>query len=384
MRPPSEHVKQLSHPRLLRMNIAIAALGCLLIIAAAAANRSWFDRHFLPSFWTPHEEIVRNGMRVRAAVALGGLFLILASRKIGRALARDRSYALTIPLAIVLALGVTELALRHGRIAPTEPRTHADALVGWLNDPSRTGRVTHLERHTAYVFDRNGYRVASPATQTDFDAPTIIFTGESMMVGHQLAWSDTIPARTEALLGVRSANIAVSGFATDQSYLRLITELPRFRHPVAVVALFAPAIFDRNLDDDRPHLAAGLVWRPAVTHWRITQLAAHATGYRSEAAIENGVAATRDVLAAMVRLARARGAVPLIVVPQFEPEEPAERDLRRRILDEAHLPYVFVPLDPDDRVEADGHPDEDGAREIAEAIADALRDSLETPANSHE
>lgn len=360
--------------------IAVIGLGCLLVVAAAAADRAWFDRHFLPSFWTPHEEIVRHGMRVRAAVAAAGVILMLAGRKAGRALARDPLYALTIPLAIVLAVGATELVLRRrsvGPFGPTEPRIHPDALVGWLNDPSRTGLVTHLRRHTAYTFDRNGYRVADPAAQTDFDAPTIVFTGESMMLGHHLAWANTIPAQTAALLGVRSANVSVSGFATDQSYLRLTTELPRFRHPVAVVSLFAPAVFDRNLDDDRPHLAPGLIWRPAVKHWRITELAARATGYRSEEAIENGVAATRDALAATVRMARSRGAVPLIVVPQFEPEEPRERDLRRRILDEARLPYVYVPLDPDDRVEADGHPDEDGAREIAEAIADALRASLE-------
>jgi hypothetical protein len=35
-----------------------------------------------------------------------------------------------------------------------------------------------------------------------------------------------------------------------------------------------------------------------------------------------------------------------------------------------------VPLDPDDRIENDGHPDADGARTIAGAIADALRRQL--------
>jgi hypothetical protein len=355
---------------------AIACIGGALLIAAAAANRAWFDRHFLPSYWTPHEEIVREGMHVRTAVAIIAIIVIVSSRRIGRSLAAAPLYALTIPVAIAMALGVTELVLRHQSPPLTEPKTHIDASLGWLIDPGRSGTVTHLGHRTVYVFDRNGYRVANRTVQTDFDAPTIIFTGESMMVGHHLTWSDTIPAQTAALLGVQSANIAVSGFATDQSYLRLRSELPRFRHPVAVVALFAPSIFDRNLDDNRPHLARGLVWRPSVKHWRITSLAKHALGYRSEEAIEDGIATTREVLVATVRLARSRGAVPLIVVPQFEPEESRERELRRRILDDAHLPYVYVPLDPDDRIENDGHPDADGAREIAEAIADALDATL--------
>src|SRR5258705_2446916 len=29
------------------------------------------------------------------------------------------------------------------------------------------------------------------------------------------------------------------------------------------------ALFGRNLDDDRPHLGPGLVWRPAQPHWRL-------------------------------------------------------------------------------------------------------------------
>lgn len=321
-------------------------------------------------------------MIVRATVAVAGLLVICFSRRIGRFFSREPWLALTIPLAVFLALVTTEAVLRSRSVRATEPRTHIDARLGWLIDPDRTGTVTHLNLRTTYVFDRNGYRVASPSAQTNFDAPTIVFTGESIMVGHHLAWTDTIPAQTSSILGIPCANIAVSGFATDQSYLRLRTELPRFRHPIAVVSLFAPAIFDRNLDDDHPHLAPGLLWRPPVRHWRITSLAAHVIGYRSDDTIERGVAATRDVLVATVRLARSRGAVPLIVVPQFEPEEPGERELRRRILDEARLPYVYVPLDPDDRVENDGHPDADGAREIAEAIADALRLAVDAAAHT--
>jgi len=361
------------------IEIAVAGIGCALIAAAAAADQAWFDRHFLPSYWTPREEIVRTELLVRVVVVVIGAVIVLVGRKVAPLLAREPLYLFTISLAVILAFGASELVLRRGWRGPhefttgSEPRSHLDTRLGWLFDVSRTGSATHLGRRIVYTFDRNGYRVASAADTTDFDAPTIVFTGESIMVGHQLAWSETIAAQTAAMLGVQSANIAVSGFATDQAYLRLAAELPRFRHPVAVVSLFAPSIFDRNLDDDRPHLGRGLVWLPPVRQWRLMALARRSIGYRSEETVERGTAVTREVLTATVRLARSRGAVPLIVVPQFEPEGQQERELRQRIIEESHLPYVYVPLDPDDRVENDGHPDADGARTIAVAIAEALR-----------
>jgi hypothetical protein len=169
MRSPRS--EQLLHSRLMKMtnrrlrdwrgisfaDIPVVGLGCLLLVAAAAANRAWFDQHFLPSFWTSHEEIVSTGMRVRAAVAVAGVIMMMAGRKIGRALARDPLYAFTIPLAIAMAFGATELVLRGRSVAwsaPTEPRTHPDALAGWLMHvarmpsppPSLTGCAGRLER----------------------------------------------------------------------------------------------------------------------------------------------------------------------------------------------------------------------------------------------
>jgi len=71
--------------------------------------------------------------------------------------------------------------------------------------------------------------------------------------------------------------------------------------------------------------------------------------------------------------AQARGATPLILVPSFPPEHPAERELRHRILDDPGLPYVLVPLDPRWRIAGDGHPDAEANRAMAEAVLTALR-----------
>ena len=94
--------------------------------------------------------------------------------------------------------------------------------------------------------------------------------------------------------------------------------------------------------------------------------------YRGDETIERGVKVTRDVLRSTIELARARGAVPIIVVPQFTPEESEEREIRNRVLDEAGLPYVWVELDASWQVPGDRHPDARAAHAIAVAIANKL------------
>jgi hypothetical protein len=172
---------------------------------------------------------------------------------------------------------------------------------------------------------------------------------------------------------VQSVNLAVHGFSTDQTYLRLQEELPRFRSPVAVVSLFMTALFGRNLDDDRPRLGPGLVWLPPVEHSRLKSLATVLVPYRSDATVERGVTMTREALRATVELARAHGAIPLIVVPQFGKEEEVERTLRRRILDETGVPYALVEINADWRLPWNQHPNALASRAIADAIVGQLQ-----------
>ena len=285
--------------------------------------------------------------------------------------------------AVVLALGVSEWALRHtvfGLAAEetppqVEPKRLRDPLLGWKFAPARTGRDSE-GRVIEYAIDANGYRVRREHEDVDLDRPSVLFAGESIMVGHGLTWDESVPGQVQALLGIQSANLSVEGFATDQEYLRLTAELPRFRRPVAVVSLFAPALFDRNLDTGRPHLDSGLVWSAGRHRSSLVAMARWMVPYHSEAAIERSILVTREVLRATVDLARARGAACFILVPQFAPEEPAEREVRRRILDEAGLPYERVELDPSWHIPWDRHPDARGARVMALAVATRLRGGI--------
>jgi hypothetical protein len=371
----------------LAANISVVLAGVALIALAGAAGQGWADRHFLPSFtWSRAFQIgLIDGLRV--LLALIGLALLLFVRplvargvKAGRG-GRLLVSSLSASLAVAAALATTEGILHtrtwqatQERWGSKEPLRQRDDLLGWAFVANHHGQAAVDGRAIDYATDRFGYRVARAGDQTDLGRPTILLAGESIMHGFGLQWPETIGAQLQAMTGARIANIAVNAHATDQIYMRLRRELPRFTHPVAIVIPFVPILFDRNLDEDRPYLDSALRWHAAhPPELRLVELGRRVLRYRSEAAIEDGVATTQAVLRATIALARSRGAAALIVVPQFLPEEPSETAIRRRVLDAAHLRYLLVPLDPAWRLAVDRHPDARGAHAMAAAIAGALR-----------
>ncbi len=362
--------------------MAVSLLGILLIGAAVAASQSWLDHHFLPSFLVSRLWYVRIETAIRITGAASGLALFLAARPLSarlRAIGAVR--LLQVAGAMALALVVSEAVLQRVHLRPKEwreeleePRREPDARLGWIFTPARAAIATNRGGESIeYVFDAHGYRVRDRTTQVDLARPSNLFVGESVIFGDGLPYDASIPAQVEAALGVQSINAAVYGYSTDQTYLKLERELQRVQHPIAVVAPFMTGLFGRNLDDDRPHLGAGLTWHAAVQHGRLITLAGLLVPFRRERTVEAGIAATRDVLRAIVNLARARGAAPLVVIPTMGAEAEPERLLRERIFDDPRIPTLLIELNPDWHIPWDHHPDARAAHAIAAAIAARLR-----------
>jgi hypothetical protein len=98
-------------------------------------------------------------------------------------------------------------------------------------------------------------------------------------------------------------------------------------------------------------------------------VSAAATSVAALATLGTAVRATNE-------LVRAHGATPLLVVLQFGHEEQAEQMLRRRILDDAGLPYLLIEIDSAWRLPWDRHPNARAAHAIANAIASQLRPQI--------
>jgi len=353
--------------------------GVALLVAAIAANQSWLDRHFLPSFFMPREWYVWIETGVRGAIAVAAAALVRGRSRLARVVTRAPTMTVSVVVAAVVAVVSSELALRWIRLQPTEwlvreeePRRQDDPELGWVLAPARAGHGSVSGRTVEYVIDPAGYRVRRVDEPTDTDRPTLLFAGESVMFGEGLDWDESIPAQVSVMLGMQSANLAVHGYSTDQIYLRLARELPRFRKPAAVVTIFMSELFGRNLDEDRPHLGPGLVWQGVKPKSRLMTLAGLLVPYRRDTTVERGVRVTREVFLAIAELARRREATPLVIVPQFGADDDIQRTIRQRILAD-DIPTVLVHLDPGWRLAWDRHPNAYAARLIAAATAARLR-----------
>lgn len=369
--------------------VAEAAVACVaapLLGFAVLANHRWLDWHMLPDILIPrsiHVAWLDTERVIALAAAL--LLLFLVRPWIGRWAERSRpgDIAWTLAggaIALILSLGLSEVAMRwifwrddRSWATDLEPLRRSHPVLGWENIPNRTGHEDFRGRRISYVFDRGGNRVADPTKPVDYTQPTILYLGESLMFGAKLNWEETVPGQLQAMTGIQSANLAINAFATDQTHVHLIRELPKFRHPVAIVVIFAPTMLERNLRRTKPHLDDALRWQPARSEWRLQHLARVVFPFHSRSTIENVLVKTRTVLEATAAAARARNVPILLLIPTFMPEEPNEGLFRDMILRGTNIPHVVVPLDPDWRLWPDFHPDARADRAMALAVASRLK-----------
>jgi hypothetical protein len=229
-----------------------------------------------------------------------------------------------------------------------------------------------------YAIDAHGDRAAAADWVEDPRAPTLLIAGESIATGHGLLWDETFAARLGGLLHAQVVVAAEGGYGSDQAHLRALDALARLEHPLAVVTTVLPVQLYRNLHDDRPHLVlrgGRLELAPAsASNLRLRQLLVNDLPYLSDASLRKSLELTRAILHATAEAARARGAKALFVFPSFGPPRPLEVHpeafLVRALVDD--LPHVLVDIDPAHRLPVDGHPDPEGARQLAAAIAEAL------------
>lgn len=393
-------------PRAVRFTVEAGGViaACALILLAERADLAWFERHFMHSYLVPREHYAYKVMLARVFCAGLGLLLLVRGRTLlcGRITAwllrrtggARRGAAGRIALVLLAATLLFEGVLRHTerrleRMRETNPPLElrlgaAHPRYGWLPTPSRS-TVAPLEgRDIEYSFNAQSVRTERPDDLIDPRRPTVLFTGESIGVGHGLRYPETYAAQVGAMLGVQVVNLSVGGYACDQAYLRLADALPRYERPVAVVTLFLPALLDRTLRDYRPHLALAdsgelRLLPPAEGVWaslRLRKFLRNVIPYHSDRQNQAMLDLVGTIFAETARQAREKGAAPLFLIPSLGPERPLrahpEAWIIRELFEARKLPYVLVDLDPQWTFPHDHHPDPRAARKMAEAIVQAL------------
>lgn len=374
------------------VGLAVAALGGAVVTWALTTRIVWFERHLLFNYCVVSPEMAGLAAHLRWAAGIAGAIVMLVVAPLlawwvgRRTPAQIVARLLSVLLAIAAAAGVAELMLRHRaaqevpppflRELPTLQRGHAR--YGWTWVPYSRREATVDGRKIEYAIDAQGRRARDPWVVPDPDRPTVIVNGESIGFGHGLPYDETLAALLERDLGVQVVNLSVHGYGTAQEYMRLLDELPKFSHVVAVVTLVLPEQISRDALVLEPHLVMGddgtLELAPSRDGLRIARL------WRGEPLRGDGpLELTRAVLRAQAAAVTARGAQQLFLFTNMGGPCKSDQGLAipwvlDQLLDGQHLPYVRVDIDPSESVSAvDPHPGAGAVRRMADAVERALR-----------
>jgi hypothetical protein len=376
--------------------------GLLLLVLAWRMDRRFYEVHMtLNSCATDPKDLTKVHLW-RGGLVAAGLFLVfLVRRWLGRWVAKQAprevlGSVVRVGLASLAAVVVCDFALRMVKKPPPPPppfldlpqEHYGDAILFRKYDALTTTR-SPVGNHVTYAIDAWADRARHQEDVPDFDAPTILFPGESITVGLGLEYDETYVAMVEKDLGIQSINLAGEAFGADQMFMRLADAMPRFRRPVAVVTLLLNDEVRRIGETFRPRLALDrdgelvhVAGEPdALPDWLrrspVLDVLKSAVPYHGDDALQ----VTRAVIRETARLARLRGAFPLFVFTNFLApcllDETGERSLVRELFEgQTDLPHLRVDLPLDGFMGFNSHPNAALQRTLATVIEGALRASL--------
>jgi hypothetical protein len=362
----------------------VAGAGVLFVTWALAADDAWFELHLMRFYCVTSPGVLARAHVARAIAGGIGLALVFVVRpRVGRRAERrplraGASFALRIAVAIALAFVAADGVLRAVRaIRPPGPppplvlahRSRESAIVDTAGTPVH------------YAINRDGIRTRTIDDEIDPDARSIVFSGESVVLGYGLDYDETIPARVGRDLGLQPVNLGVSGSGNDEALSRLREHLPRLAHPACVVTFVVWNLIYRNVSDHRARLVldrdGALVLAPPGSGWLHDSPLVAALGSIYHDA--DAIAVTRAVLRETDDLVRARGARSIFVFTQcgearcVPAPDGGPSSLVGRIRDGLALEAIDVELDPARVQRGDIHPTAEGATAFVDAIDDAVR-----------
>lgn len=206
-----------------------------------------------------------------------GLQLIFGSLTVVSVLARERiNYvcAKTFPtrkrlvfaliafsISLLISLIVVEISLRllglpfkEKFMVSENAMAQFDLETGWSYIPDRSfvQQFGIDRREVAMHFDSIGSRVRAPGVRRDPAAPTVLFVGCSITMGHAIPYEETFVAQLESMPGFpfQVVNLGVQAYGADQALLLTKRYFKTFNTKVVVYSFINEHI-ERNANYDR-------------------------------------------------------------------------------------------------------------------------------------